>query len=248
MNQNSPNQRTSQLLVSVRSADEALIAQSSGTVGIIDLKEPTSGSLGSVSFETAQHVCAALSGTTIKSIALGEALDGPIWHETSHADRTEMLGQFQFAKVGLAGLARRKNWTETWKRSFADVPEGVSRVAVAYADCDNADSPAIERVIESAEATGCTTLLIDTFGKAKGNLLDFVPFENLDNLLRYARKLNLQVVLAGSLRQDDIETVTQLSPDFIAVRGAVCSGDRSSGLSASKLLQFGVALTKSEMV
>jgi uncharacterized protein (UPF0264 family) len=42
-------------------------------------------------------------------------------------------------------------------------------------------------------------------------------------------------VIGGSLIGESLEQVLELSPDFVAVRGAVCDGDRTGPLCSLKM-------------
>lgn len=223
------------LLVSVRNAEEALIAAESNCVSIIDLKEPTAGSLGSVLLETASMVLDILPSDCLSSIALGEVIDWPCWSGADIVLQQEVLSQFDFAKLGLSGLADDAHWIQRWKDALAQIPDGVNKVAVAYADSDRACSPAVEAVIESASEVGCSVLLIDTFSKQDGGLLDIFTLPQLTGIACTAWNKGLKVVLAGSLDFESIEAAKTVNPDFIAVRGAACSGDRTSKIEAEKI-------------
>ena len=59
------------LLVSVRSAAEALVAMAGGA-DLIDVKEPSRGSLGAVDPEVLSEICDAVGGRLPISAALGE--------------------------------------------------------------------------------------------------------------------------------------------------------------------------------
>jgi uncharacterized protein (UPF0264 family) len=235
MAQPCPTAEKTGLLVSVRNAEEATIAHSAECVSIIDLKEPNAGSLGNVPFDIAKEICSSLPLDSVKSIALGEATDGPVWQTQDLADRTELIARFQFAKIGLAGLGQHSDWVLRWRQCFEVVPTSVQRVAVAYADSDAANSPPIESIIESATEVGCSVFLIDTYEKGQGGLLDLLSIEQLTTFIRSAKDQHLKVVLAGSLKQADIATVKSLSPDLIAVRGAVCKDDRTSAIELTKI-------------
>lgn len=223
------------LLVSIRNAAEARIAVASNCVSIIDLKEPANGSLGSVSISVAIEVADELPANTVKSIALGEVIDWPIWPETETSSTYEVLSRFNYAKVGLSGLADDPSWRTRWKDCLAEIPAGVERVAVAYADSNRAGSPLVESIIESAGEVGCSVLLIDTFNKSDGGLLDWIETKKLSAIVRRAQGHGLKVVLAGSLGLAEIKVVKNAAPDYIAVRGAVCSGDRTSTIVSEKI-------------
>ncbi|QEG21731.1 (5-formylfuran-3-yl)methyl phosphate synthase [Mariniblastus fucicola] len=243
----SARKNTVGLLVSVRSLREAAVAESAQCVTIIDLKEPEHGSLGCVSIEVANAVLDDLSGDSLKSIALGEAKDWPVWPQVDAAIRNQVLAGFDFAKVGLSGLVDQPDWVSRWKICFAGLPDRVQRVAVAYADEDLAQSPSIESVIEAAEEVGCNVLLIDTFNKQHGGLLKLLTEQRLASIIQSAKKRKLKVVLAGSLTHEDVAAIRQLSPslvpDLIAVRGAVCQHDRSSAIDATKIEALGSLLS-----
>lgn len=226
------------LLVSVRSAEEATIAVNSKCVSIIDLKEPANGSLGCVSIETANEVLEVLPVGILKSIALGEVVDWPVWANTNPGSLRELLCQFDFVKIGLSDLAGDPDWVRRWRSCLEEIPDNVQRVAVAYADSDRANSPSIEAIIESANNVGCSVLLVDTFCKQYGGLLDLYSRDRLSDIVFGAGEKGLEIVLAGSLDVAGIELTITIEPDFVAVRGAVCCEGRTSKIDATKIQQL----------
>src|SRR4051794_5358072 len=88
-----------QLLVSVRSAEEAEAALAGGA-GLIDVKEPARGSLGAADPTVIAEVLHAVGGRAPVSAALGELLDAPM-----ELPRSEL----SFVKWGLSG-AQGKDW------------------------------------------------------------------------------------------------------------------------------------------
>src|SRR5262249_30368389 len=124
-----------QLLVSVRSAEEARAALEGGAA-LIDVKEPSRGSLGRADARVIREVTAAVGRRRPVSAALGE------WVEkigsVPDADLT-------FVKWGLAGCRRNPNW----RRNLAWLLEQQARpqtVLVAYADWQRAQAPSVEEV------------------------------------------------------------------------------------------------------
>ena len=224
------------LLVSIRNAEEARIAVATNCVSIIDLKEPTDGSLGCVSISTAMEVLNELPANVVKSIALGEVIDWPIWPDAGTGSARDVLARFDYAKVGLSGLADDPVWKTRWKDCLSKIPDGVERVAVAYADSDLARSPSVELVVESARDVGCSVLLIDTYDKSSGGLLDWIEIDTLSAIVGGAQKKGLKVVLAGSLGIAEIKVVQSADPDYVAVRGAVCNDARTSTIVAEKII------------
>lgn len=222
------------LLVSVRDASEACAAIAAG-VDLIDVKEPTRGSLGAASGEVVAEVSAVLAGRVPLSVACGELLD-----DSQQAGRWsgDYQGRINFAKVGLAGCAAVANWSERWRRAMADWPASVSPVAVVYADWQMCGGPAPENVLHYAGKLRCRALLVDTFDKSAGNLLSHLSIDELEALGVQVREQGLMYVLAGSLDVASIKAVASLEPDYVAVRGAVCSGSREGTISEEKVREI----------
>ncbi|HVX62040.1 MAG TPA: (5-formylfuran-3-yl)methyl phosphate synthase [Pirellulales bacterium] len=225
------------LLVSVRSVDEACEALAAG-VDLIDLKEPARGSLGPVDAQTAADVIAAIGGRAPLSMAAGELQE----IEDFEAEPLRLSyggpGGFAYAKLGLAGCARASDWSRRWARWIERLPAGVAPVAVVYADWRQADAPAPEEILAHAAALACRAVLIDTAGKAHGDLLHHFPLPQLQSFTAEIRRAGLLNVLAGSLSQASLPQVLPLQPDYVAVRGAVCRGGRSGPLDGQKLRQW----------
>ena len=155
-----------QLLVSVRSVDECATALQSA-VDVIDIKEPTRGSLGAADPERFVQLVASVQGRRPVSVALGELLD-------FDARRFADLPAVDYVKLGLAGCAATPQWPQLWRAAWQQLPPAAHRVAVAYADCTVACSPGWSDVLLSARECGCSVLLLDTFDKSAGGLLDWM--------------------------------------------------------------------------
>jgi uncharacterized protein (UPF0264 family) len=218
-----------QLLVSVRSASEAQIARVWGA-SLIDVKEPSRGSLGRAGDAVIQSVLNQVGGVCPVSAALGELRDGsPLpWGWEALA----------YLKWGLAGCAGRD-----WKALLARRAErtGSRAVIVAYADAELTGAPAVEEVLAFAcrRPWADPVLLVDTFDKSpsplglKRTLFDWLPLEKLAVICGACREQGVRVALAGSLGLEEVRRLVPLVPDWIAVRGAVCeNNDRGQTLSA----------------
>ena len=216
------------LLVSVRNAEEAQAVLDSA-VDIVDVKEPTRGSLGRADYDAIAEIRTRVAGRLPLSVALGELLDA----ERGHGD-FDFEG-IRFAKLGLAGCARIADWPRRWCSELERLPSHVVRVAVAYADWETSATPSIEEILSHAPRLQCQVLLIDTFDKQRGNLLDFLSLDQLQQIVAECRRANLLAVLAGSLSGDSLRRAQSVEPDFIAVRGAVCAGERICDIDPQKV-------------
>lgn len=214
------------LLVSVRSAAEARLACEQG-VDLLDVKEPQGGSLGAAAMEVVQDVLAVAGQSVPMSVALGELVE---WKPTQRWPEG-----IQYAKLGLAGAKRLGDWKSRWRDALSQFPASVRPVAVAYADWQEVEAPSIDEVIGQAVEQNCAAVLIDTSQKNGRTLLDYCSPEELRRYVHHLRQGEMKLVLAGSLRLEHIETLLPLEPNYLGVRGAVCSGGRTGGLAPEKL-------------
>lgn len=226
------------LLVSVRNLEEALLAAAAG-VDIVDLKEPSAGALGGADVETWQAVAAALGGQTMLSAACGELRELAVAPGTRATTLARQLPRvMRYAKLGLAGCADHPEWRTTWLSVQRELSDGTDLVAVAYADHARAESPAPAAVAAWAIEARAPVMLVDTYAKAGGSLLDWLSVAELKALLKKLREAGIQSVLAGSLSEQHLPTVFALAPDYIGVRGAVCDGARTNALDPAKLARM----------
>lgn len=219
------------LLVSVRDVAEARMALAGG-VDLIDLKEPNAGALGAVSVEIVHEILAIVGGRLPLSAALGELLEG------AERAAAELPIGIAYAKVGLAGCARHGDWPRRLRAALTLLPRSVTPVAVVYADEQFAEAPSAEQVLAHAARLGCQLVLVDTFHKTGGDLLGHWTMIQLQRFVQEARRLGLRIVLGGSLGASAIRRVWTLQPDYVAVRGAVCAGDRRATVDAARLAQI----------
>jgi uncharacterized protein (UPF0264 family) len=252
-----------QLLVSVRNTQEAQQAVAGGT-DWIDLKAPQQGPLGPVDIKTAREVAEVFSTSHPLSAAAGELLD---WQSQSkRQSQGKRIAQevrpslikpkidnsghhlmgipgIRLLKLGLAGCDSSPHWRDQWCGIQAEVQQaGKQLVAVAYADWKKAAAPHPKQILEHASSHGCETLLIDTYCKSKGTVLDCLCLRDLTSLLECAHKGALRTVLAGSLSINSLSQLIALPVSLIAVRGAVCTGGRNGTLQKDRIKQFRHAL------
>ena len=219
---------TTGLLVSVRDRCEALDALSAGA-DLIDLKEPRRGSLGAVDAATMREVAEAIAGRAPLSAALGELL------ESADDASANLPAGFAFAKFGLAGCADRGDWALLLARRIADLPPGAAGVAVVYADWRRAAAPSPAAVLAHAASAGCRAVLVDTWRKGVGGLMDLWSLDECSTFIASIHAAGLTAVLGGSLTADAIGRLLPLAPDFVAVRGAVCAERREGRLDPARV-------------
>ncbi len=220
------------LLVSVRDAAEARIALEAG-VHLIDVKEPARGPLGAADHQRILEVLDVVKDRVPVSAAFGEFF----------APRAVVACPgLSFCKWGLAGAADHSDWTARWASAINTLPPQTKPVAVLYADWVRARSPAPRELLLACRAQRVEVLLIDTFDKSAGNLLDVWSPSELERFASAARDGGMMLVLGGSLAIKDFPRVLSLKPDYLAVRGAACQGERAGPIDPQRVRALLVAL------
>ncbi|MDA7978313.1 MAG: (5-formylfuran-3-yl)methyl phosphate synthase [Pirellulales bacterium] len=247
------------LLVSVRDAAEAQLALDAG-VDVIDVKDPGQGSLGAATTATMQEIvevvgnnvpCSAACGELADGLTPGSAADSAIL-EQSFLHDSGRLGDFlardpqefrpqlptpgfAFGKIGLSRCARIDHWRKLYQSWMAQLPAGCQAVAVCYADAATAEAPEWALVLREAKRMGCAAILLDTFEKHQGGLLDLWRLGEVAAFIAAARATEMQSAISGSIDLGSVPALLELEPDFIAIRGAICVGDRSTSIDPNRL-------------
>lgn len=237
----------SQLLVSVRSADEAEAALAGGA-DLIDIKEPDRGPLGPADASVIAAVMHTVAGRRPISAACGELISGigafrfplttnPSALKESGNDASAMLDRWPaFLKWGLAGCHPEHDWRGRLQQLDATTQkQGSQMVIAAYADWEPAQAPPLTDVIEFA-CRKHSVLLIDTWDKTAGrSLLAYLSRQQLAAICRRCHAEGIRLALAGSLNHADIQELLPLQPDWFAVRGAACRDGRHGRVCAERV-------------
>ena len=216
------------LLISVRSCQEARDVLEGGA-DLIDIKEPSYGSLGQADASTIAEIAAITGETRPVSAAMGEL---------KNTSRIELPLNLRFAKWGLSDCGSNPNWSIELSEQAAAVRRSSPNcepVAVAYADHHRAKAPAPAEVFARAAAIGCPVLLIDTFVKDGRHLLSWLSLADILELHDRCRLHRIQLALAGGISMELLPEVIALDPDWIAVRGAACRDGRNGTICPEKV-------------
>lgn len=220
------------LLVSVRSVAEAREALAAG-VDLIDFKEPDRGPLGAVDSRLAAEMAHSVGGRVPLSMACGELREFGLAAENENCAATIIPPGIAYAKLGLAGCATDARWLRRWARWIESLPPATAAAAVVYADWREVSAPSPEEVLRHATALGCRAVLVDTANKSAGDLLHYFCVADLRRFVADARDRRMLSVLAGSLSWRRLPQALDARPDYVAVRGAVCSGSRHQPLDGA---------------
>ena len=210
----------SKLLVSVTSAEEALLALESGA-DIIDMKNPLEGALGALPLSVVAEAVTAVNGRRGISATTG---DLPMQPVVVCEAVMQMAGTgVDLIKVGFFG-DEHSNAACIDALQPLIAQHHLSMVAVLMADL----SPQFA-LLPLLRKAGFWGVMLDTANKDGRNLLAHIDQAKLQLFLQMAE--GLKTGLAGSLRMENIDAIAHLNPSYIGVRGAACEGlDRVAGL------------------
>jgi uncharacterized protein (UPF0264 family) len=230
------------LLVSVRSADEVSAALVGGA-DIIDVKEPSRGTLGAADPRVVAAIAAEVPSAIALSIALGDPDAASVRSVVGRLALRREAGDV-ILKLGFAGATDEAEMTARLSAAISGSSSPTKLVAVAYADWQRAGAPLPSAILHAAARAGISGVLMDTFTKERGDLFAWISPQGLAQWAAAARSLGLMVALAGSLDSDSMGRVQSARPDVVGVRGAACDGGRLGRVSAARVRALRVALSE----
>ena len=123
-------------------------------------------------------------------------------------------------------------------------------MAVVYADHQMAAAPSPLDVLIAGCELGCRIVLIDTFHKDRGGLLDLWPSVSLAKFAQQIRRRHCQLALAGGLTLQTIAPALDFQPDILAFRSAACAGSRDAAIDRERVAQLTalMPLSSNEMI
>lgn len=245
------NASTPRLLVSVSSGSEAADALAGGC-RILDVKDPSRGPLGRADCSVIEDVLdIGVAADIPVSAAMGEVADWDFDTTECLAEPrlSPALSKLSFLKIGLAGLGHDSHWPTRWQNAMSRLSESLPQgaverdrrwVAVIYADWQTADAPSPDKIVDcvlsgnSPAGTCIAGVLVDTWSKRSGRLLDSLSIKQLQNLGERVQQSSRFFAIAGRLQTQTLSTLVPIRPDVVAVRSAACRGeDRTATVDAA---------------
>lgn len=211
-------------LASVRDAAEAELALGAGA-DIIDLKDPSTGTLGALHPRAIASCVRAVAGRAPLSATIG---DLPLAGHTlgTAISATAALG-VDYVKLGVFPAEDAERRLELLEAEAARV----RLILVLFADA----MPEFD-AIGLAARIGAQGVMFDTLGKGAGSLPDHMSYIALAGHIASAKTEGLIVGVAGSLKARHIPSLLALEPDLLGFRGALCQGgDRTRSLDPVRL-------------
>ncbi len=226
-----------QMLASVMSLAEAEMVLDAG-VDIVDLKDPNQGALGALPIDIVRDIVKLINRRVMVSATIG---DLPM-HPTLIANKVIEMSNtgVDIVKVGLFG---HENHQEVLASLMPCIERGIKIVLVLFAD----EQPDLN--LTNLTGTNVFGVMLDTKTKSEKNLLNFMHYNDLQSFIHKASKIKAFTGLAGSLNIDSLQLLTDVQPDFLGFRGALCKQQqRTNQLDKSSIIAIKTLLQKSNKV
>ncbi len=226
------------LLVSPINSSEAVEALVGGA-DIIDVKNPSEGSLGANFPWVIRSVCEAMKGKAPVSAAIGDFDFKP--GTASLAALGAAVSGAHYIKVGLFGTKTAQEAFELMRavsRTISDFDADKKMVAAGYADYDRINSVSLMELPEIGADVDADVVMVDTGIKDGKSSFEFLGEEGMCEFVDATHDQGLECALAGALKFKDVPALRRLAPDIVGVRGVVCGGDRMSTIKRELVVEF----------
>lgn len=229
------------LLISPKDIEEAKIVVKQKEVDYMDCKNPVEGSLGA-NFPWIIKEMKKLIPSSSNQLLSATIGDFPyLPGSASLAALGAAYAGADIIKVGLRGPKNEIEGIDLMKnvvKAVKNFNKSIKVVAAGYADkIRMLESPHFLSIPTIASKSGADIVMLDTYIKDGKSILDFLNLEQLKEFTDKAKKLGLEVALAGNLLKDSILKIRQINPDIIGVRSIVCEGyDRDNGMIKEYLI------------
>lgn len=196
-------------LASVTSVEEARLVID--VADIIDLKNPSQGALGALPHATVEAVVRYVDGHKPVSATVG---DLPMVPEVLCEAVAAMAATgVNIVKVGFFGFDHHVDCA----KALSVLTTQCNIVAVMFAD----QKPEFSMIPVLADA-GFHGVMLDTADKSVGGLRHWLDDPAIQQFVDMAVAADLLTGLAGALRSADISALSEINPDYLGFRGALC--------------------------
>lgn len=232
------------LLLTVVRRSEVDTALAAGA-DLVDVKDPTRGSLGPPSLSLLAEVARRCAGRCPVSLPLGDGPHRP--EEVVPTARAALAHRPAYLKVGLAagpgarGAASAARERDANRRSLEALARAIGSagsdarlVAVTFADAPPGRAPSPEELVPLARRHGADAVMLDTLSKDGPSTPEILGPRRLERWAASARSLGLETAVAGGLDATSIPRLAGMGLDVVGVRGGACAGGRRGRLEARR--------------
>ena len=225
------------LMVSVQNLPEAHEAMRGGA-DIIDVKNLQEALVGSAKPGVFRAVREAVPNEIHASLTLGVVPN----QEGTVAMATWAAGQMNATSVKVGFMQADYDKAVEVLLASKEALEGTETKLIGSLFADNVlyeaglDPHLMPRLARDGD---CDGWLIDTLTKDGRNLFDFLPEDELTEMVYEGKRDGMSTALSGHLKMSDLDELARVNPDIVGVRGAVCAkGDRVEGVHWESVAEF----------
>ena len=223
------------LMVSVQNVAEALEAEQGGA-DVVDVKNLQEAQVGSGHPSIVQDVRSIIPVEKHVSVTLGVVPNQP----GTVAMAAYAAGVLNATSVKVGFRQADYEMAVEVLRESRHALEGFNTKLIGSLFADNVlyeGGLDAHRMVELAKDGECDGFLIDTLTKDGRNIFDFLPEDELREMVFRGKEWGLSTSLSGHLKITDLDELARINPDIVGVRGAVCSRGRGTGPSLGKRWQ-----------
>lgn len=211
------------MLASVSNLEEVAFVLDAG-VDIVDLKNPSQGALGALAIDEIAEIVKLINGRSPVSATIG---DLSIIEDVIRAIQSTVETGVDIIKIGFFENMDDSSLVQ----AVMPYTKEQKIIAVLFADGLHDFS-----ILPKLKKAGFYGVMLDTAHKNGKHLLNHLNVQALKAFVLQARKLELEVGLAGALRESQIEELSRLQPNYLGFRSALCEeNQRKNKLSAYKI-------------
>lgn len=221
-----------QYLVSVSTPHEAQWVHEAG-IGLIDLKDPSSGALAMLDIQVSKQIVQRLKSSQIQMHPV--SVSATVGDES---DCTQTLKQAIHARFDI-GVDYVKLPMSIWSSPLHQqtlahcLEQGYSLIAVLPPRLVRDQT--LTNHLHGLKSKGYVGVMVDTTNK-QSRLTDEVSLNMLGQFIVRSRQLGLLVGLAGGLQLRDRTELAALNPDYLGFRSGLCvDGKRENPLNQTLL-------------
>lgn len=231
------------LLISIWTVDEVPEVIDSDA-DIIDVKDPSTGSLGLPSLNVVLSVVNSVRNYKEISVAIGDVRDYS--HTLSYIAYALSLLNVNYIKIGIEmdNYDKALSTISQIRRTITYCNSKTDIVLVGYADWKGIGTLEPLKVIDLARVTKVQGVMIDTRIKDGTSTFDHIPLQYLEEFVVNAHRSGLYTAIAGGLRAEHIPICISLGFDVIGVRTAACSGNRLGRVSREAINTLKMTIEK----
>jgi len=223
-----------QLLISVTSVEEAQLALENGA-DIIDLKDPHSGALGALPLPLIKSIVHYIHTSNHSKPISATIGDIPMQSDLI-LEQVKLLAsaKVDFIKIGFFEAGNYQACLAPLKA----VTESTSLVAVLFAEYVYPPT-----IVEDIKHAGFKGLMLDTAHKNGLTILYYHNRQYCEDLAKKVIATGMTFGLAGSLKLQDIATLSPLGPTYLGFRSGACAKySRTKNLDKNNIKALNKAL------